>query len=129
MKCSRFTFPFSFFKSTHILTFPFFFMTGTIGAHHSVGSVTFSMIPSRSMRMSSSSTFGSMGNGTRRGVLMQYGFASSRSVIFTGLHLTKPHEPKTLTSSTRFTRFIRLATFRPNKLLACAPAITKILKQ
>ena len=106
IKCSRFTASFSFFKLTHTLIFTFFLTTGTIGAHQSVGSVNCWIIPSRSIRRSSSLTFGKSGNGKRLAVVKQYGFVSSFSVIFIGLHLTRLYDPNILVSSTRFIRFI-----------------------
>ena len=47
---------FNFRRSTQIRTCPDFLGAGTMGAHHSVGSVTFSMTPSASILSSSSLT-------------------------------------------------------------------------
>ena len=70
MYLSLFTARFSFFRSTQMRTPPPFFITGTIGAHQSVGSVMRSMTPFSSMRWSSCSTFGSRGSGILRAVEM-----------------------------------------------------------
>ena len=67
----RFTALFSLVRSTQILSLPLLFCTGTMGAHHSVGSVTLSMIPASSIRLSSSSTFGIKGKAILLAVLMQ----------------------------------------------------------
>ena len=83
-KASRWTEPLSFFRSTQILTSPFFFRTVTIGAHHSVGSVTGSMMPASTILASSPLTFCSRGNGTRRATGQWYGVASGRRRMWTG---------------------------------------------
>ena len=56
------------FRSTQILTFPDFFRTTTIPAHHGVGSVTLEMMPAFSIFPSSSANLGRRGRGTLRGV-------------------------------------------------------------
>ena len=45
---------------------------GAMGAHHSVGSETLLIMPSRSMRSNSALTFGISGIGTRRAVETLY---------------------------------------------------------
>ena len=90
MYLSRFMFLFRSFRSTHMRILPFFFITITIGAHQSVGSVIFSITPSASIRFNSVSTLCNNGIGTRRATLIWYGVAFSFKVIFTGLQLTIP---------------------------------------
>ena len=67
----RFTALFSLLRSKQILSLPLLFCTGNKGAHHSVGSVTYSMIPASSIRLSPSSTFGIKGKAILHAVLMQ----------------------------------------------------------
>ena len=57
---ARLTVLFNFLRSTQIVSFPLLFCTGTMGAHHSVGPVTLSMISASFIRFSSS-TFGIKG--------------------------------------------------------------------
>ena len=52
------------FKSTQICTDPLALGAVTIAAHQSVGSVTFQITPSCSIRVSSASTLGRRGSGT-----------------------------------------------------------------
>lgn len=59
----------AFRRSTQILTSPFFFGTRTMGAHHSVGSLTSSMTPHCSILSSSALTLGKRGADTRLAVL------------------------------------------------------------
>ena len=79
-----FTALFSLLRSTQIFSLPLLFCTKTMGAHHSVGSVTLSIIPVSSIRLSSSSIFGIKGKAVLLIVLMQYGWAFSCSWILTG---------------------------------------------
>ena len=51
------------------------FCTGTMGAHHSVGPVTLSMMPASSIHLSSSLTFGMRGKAILLAALMQLGSA------------------------------------------------------
>ena len=69
IRCSRRTATFKRFKSTQIRTVPFFFTTGTIAEHQSVGSVTARMTSEVTMRSSSAFTASMSGNGTRRAVV------------------------------------------------------------
>ena len=88
-----FTALFSLLRSTQILSLPLLFCTDTLGAHHSFGSVTLSIIPVSSIRLSYSSIFGFKGKAVLLTVLMQYGWAFSCSCILTGSHLNKPISP------------------------------------
>ena len=88
-----FTALFSLLRSTQILSLVLLFCTDTMGAHHSVGSVTLSIIPVSSIRLSSFSIFGIKGKAVLLTVLMQYGWAFSCSWILTGSHLNKPISP------------------------------------
>ncbi len=125
---SRFTASFNFLRSTQILTLQFFFITGTIGAHQSVASVTSSMIPDFSICCSSSSTFGSNGKGTQRDEERLYGLASCLSSILIGSQSSSPKSPKTLSSvlieSTLLTSFISQAVLRLRRLLMYGPLTT-----
>ena len=67
----RFAAQFSLLKSTQILSFPYLLYSGTMGAHHSVGSVTLLMIPAFSIHLSSSLTLGIKGKAILLVVLMQ----------------------------------------------------------
>ena len=84
-----FTALFSLLRSTQILSLALLFCTDTMGAHHSVGSVTLSIIPVSSIRLSSSSIFGIKGKAVLLTVLMQYGWAFSCSWMLTGSHLNR----------------------------------------
>ena len=84
MQCGLLTAALSCLKSTHILTDQFFFLTGTIGEHQSVGSVVFWIMPFCSIRPSSPFITSASGNGILLGVTMLCGFALSISLIFTG---------------------------------------------
>ena len=88
-----FTALFSLVRSTQILNLPLLFCTDTMGAHHSVGSVTLSIIQVSSIRLSSSSIFGFKGKAFLLTVLMQHGWAFFCSWILTGSHLNKPISP------------------------------------
>ena len=92
----RFTALCSLLRSKQILSLPLLFCTGNKSAHHSVGSVTYSMIPASSIRLSPSSTFGIKGKAILHAVLMQYDGAFSSSWILTGSHLNKPDISKQL---------------------------------
>ena len=70
---SRFTARLSFFKSTQMRTCPDLLITGTIGAHHSVGFVIRSIMPTFPIRSSYAVTFGSNGIGTLPEVVKQGG--------------------------------------------------------
>ena len=72
---------FSGFRSTQMRTFPDFFGTTTIPAHHGVSSVTLEIILSFSMQFSSSMSFGLRGSGTFLGVNSANGFASGWSLM------------------------------------------------
>ena len=96
MQCGLLTAALSCLKSTQILTDPFFFLTGTIGEHQSVGSVVFWIMPFCSIRPSSSFIASASGNGILLGVTMLYGFALSISLIFTSFVFTSPVDPNTL---------------------------------
>lgn len=66
----------------HNLTCPYSFLaTNTIGAHHSVASVTGSIIPSATILSSSFFKVLCNGIGTLRGVLIANGEASDLSLI------------------------------------------------
>ena len=84
-----FTALFSLLRSTQILSLALLFCTDTMGAHHSVGSVTLSIIPVSSIRLSSSSIVGIKGKAVLLTVLMQYGWAFSCSWMLTGSHLNR----------------------------------------
>ena len=68
---ARFTALFSFLRSTQILSFLLLFCTGTMGAHHTVGPMTLSMMPASSIRLSSSFTFGMRGKAILLAAMMQ----------------------------------------------------------
>ena len=85
-----FTALFSLLRWTQILSLALLFCTNTMGAHHSCGSVTLSIIPVSSVCLSSSSIFGIKEKAVLLTVLMQYGWAFSCSWILTGSHLNKP---------------------------------------
>ena len=74
----------SFLKSVHMRTLPDFFMTGTIGEHQSVGSVTSSMIPAVFILSSSCLTLSTRGMVILRAVCRLYGLAPSSRTFFTG---------------------------------------------
>ena len=77
---SHLTYLFKRERSTHIrMPSVSFLGVTTIGAHHSVGSVTGSMMPCVWSTISSALSLSRYANGTDRGVLMQKGLASSVS--------------------------------------------------
>ena len=84
---------FSLLRSTQILSLALLFCTDTMGAHHSFGSVTLSIISDSSIRLSSFSIFGIKGKAVLLTVLMPYGWAFCCSWILTGSHLKKPISP------------------------------------
>ena len=77
MYLSRCTTLFSCLRLMQILTLSGFFGAATIGAHHGIGSVIFLITPSLSILLSSLSTLGSNGIGTRRATFTWYGVAFS----------------------------------------------------
>lgn len=85
MQCSPLTDLFTFVRSTQIQAVPvFFFRTGIMGVHHSVGCVTRSMAPSFSILLISSLTFCNVEKGTRRALCTACSTASSLNRILTG---------------------------------------------
>ncbi len=64
-------------KSTHIQIFPFYFTTGTIPAHHSIGCSILDITPILSIRSNSSLILFSKGISTLRGIVSAYGTASA----------------------------------------------------
>uniref|UniRef100_X2A412 C-type lectin domain-containing protein n=1 Tax=Capitella teleta TaxID=283909 RepID=X2A412_CAPTE len=90
MYLSRLTAAFRRFKSTQSLTWALFFKTGTIGAHHSVGFVTGSMMSASVSRSNSVFTLSSNGIGTLLATLKEYGSAFGSSSIVTGSVLRHP---------------------------------------
>ena len=77
MYLSRCTTLFSCLRIMQILTLSGFFGAATIGAHHGIGSVIFLITPSLSILLSSLSTLGSNGIGTRRATFTWYAVAFS----------------------------------------------------
>ena len=70
-------------RSTHILILSVSFLgVTTMGAHHSVGSVTGVMIPSSCRRSNSALSLSQKAKGTARGVLTLNGWASFISVMW-----------------------------------------------
>ena len=126
MNFSRWTFWLSFFKSTQILTLPFFFITVTLGAHHSVGSVIGLMMPFLTIRTSSSFTGIRSGSDTRRGDAKLYGTASDFNLIRMGSQFINPKSPKTssLTSSMSWTIPIVCAALRLSRHVMLSELIT-----
>lgn len=72
---------FSWMKSPHILTLPFFFGRTTTEEHYSVGWSTFLMMPMSSIRFNSAWTFGSSGSGILRGVVRLNGVTPPQRLI------------------------------------------------
>ncbi len=121
MNCSLLIFSFSLFRSTHIRTCPLGLITGSIGAHKSVGWVTPSVTPLASIFSNSSFTFWSSGNGSLWALLPAYGSAPSLSRILTCL----PWSPVVvLTSSIRLTKPISLAALPLRSLFTVGPFTT-----
>ena len=103
MYLSRCTTLFSCLRSMQILTLSDFFGAATIGAHHGVGSVIVLITPSLPiLPLSSLSTLGSNGIGTRRATFTWYGVAFSLMLIFTGevfINHASPNTPGSILSS------------------------------
>ena len=81
------------FKSTQIRTVPFFFGTGTIGAHHSVASCTGIITSFLTMRSNSAFTCFNRGSEIRLAQLILYGSASLCNRMLTGAHCISPISP------------------------------------
>ena len=81
-------------RTTHIRTVEVsFFRTTTIPAHHRVGLWTFEMMPSASIRASSSLTFLRSGRGTRLGAVRVNGLASGfREISYSSPKFPKPRK-------------------------------------
>ena len=85
MQRSRYTAAFSLLKSVQNLAPPEFFCMGTLGAHQSVGSLIFSVIPIFLKQVSSSFTFQTSGMGTLLAVAVWLGIL--RELYLHGLAL------------------------------------------
>ena len=109
MYISRWTTLFSCLRSIQILTLSGFFSAATIGAHR-VRSVMFLITPSLSILLSSLSTLGSNGIGTRRATFTWYDVAFSLILMLTG-EVTDPRKQLCLcldsVNCTSFTLFVR----------------------
>jgi hypothetical protein len=75
--------------------------------YESVGSVNFCIIPSRSIRRSSSLTFGKSGNGKRLAVVKQYSFKRvDEAIIFGSYSLVKCNPMKVTLKDDQIHRLI-----------------------
>lgn len=125
----HFTALFSLVRSTRILCFLFFLITGIIGGHQSMASFISSLVPKDCILLCSSSTLGRVGKGVHHGVAILYGLTSGWNSIFSGWQLKSP-KISSIDSrpSTLHTSHILVVVFHPDKLVVNAAFITYIQK-
>lgn len=117
----------SFWRATQILTAPVVYMTGTKGAHQSVGCVTFTITPCSSILCSSFWILGRSGRGTLLAVCTASGTAPSIRWILTGSVFSVSWRPATaLICCTRLTSPISTAVSIPSRLLTVGYRVTFI---
>ncbi len=128
---SRSTAWFRRFRLTHIFTYPLFLGTGTIGAHHSVGSVISSITPHFTILSYSAFALGSKGTDSLLAVVTVYGKASAFSLILTGVVFKSPTDTpgECATLSIHWTNPRAAETSRLSRLLTDCLVMKNSVKQ